>query len=155
MKVTSNYLQEVYGKHQRPEQNKVSDSSFANLLKESQGDQGQTSRAVPGVDTFMGNSVIGQLMATQQIAHQGGLKTPEAQLEQTLTAMEQYAQALGNPGKTLKDIAPLAEELSQEAGLLSQISQGLAGDNPLKKLSNDTAILATVEAMKFKRGDFV
>ncbi len=155
MKVTSNYLQEVYGKHQRPEQNKVSGNSFANLLKESQGEQVQSAKPMSGVDTFMGNSVVGQLMASQKITHQGGLKTPEAQLEQTLTAMEQYAQALGNPGKTLKDIAPLAEELSQEAGLLSQMSQELAGDNPLKKLSNDTAILATVEAMKFKRGDFV
>jgi X-X-X-Leu-X-X-Gly heptad repeat protein len=69
--------------------------------------------------------------------------------------MDQYAAALGDDRRTLKDVAPLAEGLGQAAGQLSRLSQGLKEGNPLKGLSNEAAVAATVEYMKFQRGDYV
>jgi hypothetical protein len=77
------------------------------------------------------------------------------QLERTLDQMDRYAVALGDEDRTLKDIAPLADDLGQEADRLSRLSFKLKESDPLKGLSNEAAVLATVEAMKFKRGDYV
>jgi len=77
------------------------------------------------------------------------------QLERTLDRMDRYAVALGDEGRTLKDLAPLADDLGQEADRLSRLSHKLTENDPLKGLSNEAAVLATVEAMKFKRGDYV
>jgi hypothetical protein len=77
------------------------------------------------------------------------------QLERTLDRMDRYAVALGDETRTLKDVAPLADDLGQEADRLSRLSHTLKESDPLKGLSNEAAVLATVEAMKFKRGDYV
>jgi len=77
------------------------------------------------------------------------------QLEQTLDQMDRYAEALGDEAKSLKEIAPLADDLGQAADRLSRISRNLGESDPLKGLSNEAAVLATVEAMKFRRGDYV
>jgi hypothetical protein len=84
--------------------------------------------------------------------------TPEEaakQVEETLSLLEDYAIALGDPATTLKDLAPLADELSLSADSLNSLSLGLNKDDPLKDISSETATIAAVEALKFKRGDFV
>jgi len=83
-----------------------------------------------------------------------GLQTKQ-QLERTLDQMDLYALALGDESRTLKDLAPLAENLGQAADRLSRLSQGLKESDPLKGLAGEAAVLATVEAMKFKRGDYI
>jgi hypothetical protein len=77
------------------------------------------------------------------------------QLAKTLDQMDSYAQALGDEARTLKEIAPLAENLGQAADRLSRLSVKLNEGDPLKGLTTEAAVLATVEAMKFKRGDYV
>ncbi|MDR1081488.1 MAG: hypothetical protein LBQ79_11155 [Deltaproteobacteria bacterium] len=76
-------------------------------------------------------------------------------IEETLGLLEEYAVSLGDPSNTLKDLAPLAEELSLQAGGLDSLTKKLPADDPLKELGSDTAALAAVEALKFKRGDFL
>ncbi|MDR2946794.1 MAG: hypothetical protein LBV79_08620 [Candidatus Adiutrix sp.] len=130
------------------------DRGFSKLLEEQKspsatpaGDSGP--QAVGGLEN---NALVGLIMAT------GGLdKSAKVgrQLESTLDKMEQYADALGNPAKSLKDIEPLAADLEQTAGRLSELSRSLPEGDPLKGMSNEAAVLATVEAMKFRRGDYV
>ncbi len=98
-------------------------------------------------------SFVGLIMANQKISDQ----TPpaEKQFENALDKIEEYASALGDAGKTLKDIEPLANDLEKTAGRLSELSRNLPEGDPLKGLSNDAAVLATVEAMKFRRGDYI
>ncbi|MDR3153032.1 MAG: hypothetical protein LBW85_01880 [Deltaproteobacteria bacterium] len=76
-------------------------------------------------------------------------------IEETLGLLEQYAVQLGDPANSLKDLAPLAEELSLSAGSLDGLAKGLSEDEPLRELGSETAALAAVEALKFKRGDFL
>jgi hypothetical protein len=76
-------------------------------------------------------------------------------IEKTLGLLEEYAVSLGDPANTLKDLAPLAEELSLQAGGLDTLTKKLPVDDPLRELGSDTAALAAIEALKFKRGDFL
>lgn len=99
------------------------------------------------------SGLVGMIMAARNVTE--AQKSPQEQLDGTLDAMEEYAAALGDGSKTLKDIEPLAEDMRRQAGRLSETSQGLADDDPMKELTNNAAIMATVEAMKFRRGDYV
>jgi hypothetical protein len=76
-------------------------------------------------------------------------------IEETLSLLEQYAVSLGDPANTLKDLAPMADDLSLSAGSLDGLAKKLPEDDPLRELGSETAALAAVEALKFKRGDFV
>ncbi|MDR0882448.1 MAG: hypothetical protein LBP55_07885 [Candidatus Adiutrix sp.] len=136
--------------------NQPADLGFARLLDKTQLQA--AAEASPGhaqpVSGLLGNDpLVGLILANQSLAEKSA--GPEQQVEKALDQMEKYAAALGDPDRSLRDIAPLAEDLQKSAGQLAEISQGLLESNPLKGLANDTAVLATVEAMKFRRGDYV
>lgn len=134
------------------------DLGFSKLLQEQQptpADMAEKNAAAHANPlNIMNNSgLVGLIMANKGVTE--AKNTPQQQLENTLGKMEEYASALGDASKTLKDIAPLAEDMRQMAGRLSETSRALPVDHPLKGMTNDTAVLATVEAMKFTRGDYV
>ncbi|MDR2339745.1 MAG: hypothetical protein LBF40_06410 [Deltaproteobacteria bacterium] len=113
-----------------------------------------------GSAQFLSETSLAQLQISRLKLNETGAGDITAQdavkqVEETLSLLENYAIALGDPANTLKDLAPMAEELSLGADSLNSLSQGLSKGDPLKELSSDTAILAAVEALKFKRGDFV
>ncbi|MDR1085690.1 MAG: hypothetical protein LBP22_12780 [Deltaproteobacteria bacterium] len=100
--------------------------------------------------------LIGQLQANQAVRTENtGLYTAAEDIEKLLDLLDNYSQALADPANTLKDLSPLADDLGLMAQELGQTSARLGEDDPLKSLSNDTASLAAVEAMKFKRGDYL
>jgi len=103
---------------------------------------------------LLSGGLIGQLQAGMAVG-QNQSASLEDEVTQLLDVLEQYTAALGDSAQTLKNIAPLAEGLSKGAEKLSLSSLSLADDDPLKGLANETALLASVEALKFKRGDFV
>jgi hypothetical protein len=104
-------------------------------------------------------SFIGKLKTQQALSLESLEQTlsisPEEEIGGVLDSLEEYIKALGDPQLTLKEIAPLAEDLSRGAFRLDKLAAGLAQEDPLKDLTNETAALAAVEAIKFKRGDFV
>jgi hypothetical protein len=109
---------------------------------------------------FLSRNSLSQLQLSILKADTGAAPpaTPQEaaqKIEETLGLLEQYAVSLGDPSNTLKDLGPLAEELSLTAGNLDSLSKKLPEDDPLKDLSSETAALAAVEALKFKRGDFL
>ena len=107
---------------------------------------------------LLSQSTLAQLQINRLKASENSALSPEEavkQVEETLSLLENYAIALGDPSAALKDIAPLAEELSLNAESLNTLSQGLKSGDPLKELSSETASLAAVEALKFRRGDYI
>ncbi|MDR3205375.1 MAG: hypothetical protein LBV23_11675 [Deltaproteobacteria bacterium] len=103
--------------------------------------------------SFLGKIQAGQALGTSETIE---IQEPmDRQIGDLLEKLEQYAQALGDSDKSLKDIAPMAEELESEALRLDKLVSSLQSEDPLKKLGSDTATLAAVEALKFKRGDFI
>jgi hypothetical protein len=125
---------------------------FASLLAGPKAAPASQTPAGSAAAMLLENQALSGLMRPGLEA--ASLKTRQ-QLERTLDQMDRYAVALGDGARTLKDIAPLADDLGQEADRLSRLSLGLKENDPLKGLSNEAAVLATVEAMKFKRGDYV
>ncbi|MDR1657238.1 MAG: hypothetical protein LBT47_06750 [Deltaproteobacteria bacterium] len=135
--------------------------NFAALLDGQSQNQSLVSEASSGLDessaVLMSNSLLGLLQTSQAGQTAAPLSSLSAgdEVGGVLDLLEQYMAALGDPQKTLKEIAPLAEDLSREASKLDQLAAGLKSSDPLKQITNDTAVLAAVEALKFRRGDFV
>jgi len=80
---------------------------------------------------------------------------PAVQIEKTLALLDRYAQALSDPTRSLKQMSSLVEDLEDQASALTEIGEKLPSGHGLKGLLDRTAVLAVVEAAKFKRGDYV
>ena len=57
--------------------------------------------------------------------------------------------------KHLKDIVPLVKSLESEKEKLAELGERLPDGDILKNIINHTAILTTVEVLKFSRGDYL
>lgn len=73
-----------------------------------------------------------------------------------LDLLDDFAQALADPQKTLKDLEPLMVKVEAEAKPLEPAA-GSEGDSDqgLPRLLGDVSLLAHVAAMKFRRGDYL
>lgn len=159
MKIAPEHLEHLntVSQARQPNQAAGEDLGFSKLLEEKTQTQAPVN-ATPGsgsdaLSLLENNSMVGLIMAGRSV----GDKTvsPDQQLESALDQMDQYASALSDSSRSLRDIEPLADGLKKTAGELAELSRRLPEGDPLKGLSNDAAVLATVEAMKFKRGDYV
>ncbi|MBN1843512.1 MAG: hypothetical protein JW883_14680 [Deltaproteobacteria bacterium] len=73
-----------------------------------------------------------------------------------LDLMEEYAQALSNPRKTLRSIEPIVLRMQQALkGLDVQSLSYQRGNDELARLVNQISVTASVEAFKFQRGDYI
>jgi hypothetical protein len=78
------------------------------------------------------------------------------QTNQLLDLLDHYASDLNNPSKSLKDIAPLLEEINTNAQeLLAETEKMPSTEDPLRGIASSAAITAQVELIKFNRGDYV
>ena len=109
--------------------------------------------------SLLTNSLLGLLQTGQAdqvtMPAAAAIMGVDDEVDSVLGILENYMAALGDPQKTLKEIAPLADDLDRGATRLDQLSSSLEEGDPLKGLTNDTAVLAAVEALKFRRGDFL
>ncbi|MDR2140979.1 MAG: hypothetical protein LBR11_04195 [Deltaproteobacteria bacterium] len=126
---------------------------FAALLGQAPKPQPQPLES--GANLLPKFDLIGQLQASQATKTNSSPYTAAEDIERLLSLMDNYSQALANPANSLKDLDPLADDLGLMAQELGQKSQKLSPDDPLRALSSDTASLAMVEALKFKRGDYL
>ena len=78
------------------------------------------------------------------------------QSERVLDLLDDFAQALADPQKTLRDLEPLVQKMEGEVKRLEAApdSEG-DSDQSLSRLINDVSLLASVALMKFHRGDYL
>ncbi len=119
-------------------------TSFSDLLAKAVAeDEPQTSSSAP-------------ISAPATPAAMGGSELPILwhQVNGLLESLDRYAEALGDPSKSLKDLEPLAGDLERQA---DSLDQGLAGqsDETLAGLASQALTQARVEAFKFRRGDYL
>jgi len=70
--------------------------------------------------------------------------------------LDDYARALADPGRTLKDIAPVVRRIEKETGILeAEADLKLGDDKALGKMVGDLAAMAHVAVFKFNRGDYL
>ncbi|MDR1396005.1 MAG: hypothetical protein LBK52_07545 [Deltaproteobacteria bacterium] len=137
-------------------------ADFASLLKTTAA-SGRNQISIPALSSLDSTALLGQAdqlagqIQTLQAAAPSGTSPLAASqdIEQLLDLLDNYSQALADPAKSLKDLAPLADDLGLLAAELGQTSSKLGPNDPLKALSSDTATVAAVEALKFKRGDYI
>lgn len=73
-----------------------------------------------------------------------------------LSLLESYSEQLEDPQVSLKSIAPVLEEIKDNAGtLLEETRQLTDADESLKRIATQTAVTAQTEYVKFQRGDYV
>jgi glycyl-tRNA synthetase beta subunit len=73
-----------------------------------------------------------------------------------LTMLETYAADLENPGKTLKQMAPLVEAIDHEVTRLEEKANArFSRDEALMDWVNELSLTARVATVKFHRGDFL
>jgi hypothetical protein len=162
MKIDPKILDNVFLRPQQQEQNRQVKSSqvedFAALLK-GENEQKSLNPVPEGLDegsaALWANSLLGKIQTEQATTALPGTTGVEDEIDGVLDVLEQYLSALGNPQVTLKEMAPLVDSLDQGASRLDKIASELSIDDPIKPITNDTAVLAAVEALKFKRGDYL
>jgi len=95
-----------------------------------------------------------------QIGAAGAMTPPGAggglldRSERILDLLDAYARELHTPSKTLRDIEPLVKGIQEEAGALEkQLVDMSPGDAELGKVIREVAVIASVTAFKFYRGD--
>jgi hypothetical protein len=75
------------------------------------------------------------------------------QAHRVLDLMDEYANALSDPTRTLRSIEPIVRDIQAE---MKGMPEGASSsDEGLKNIVNDIAVMASVEAMKFHRGDYL
>ena len=75
---------------------------------------------------------------------------------QVLDLLDRYAQDLMNPSKTLKEIAPIVENIEKGIGEIeARTNETVRDDADLKKLVNDLIVTANTAVFKFHRGDYL
>ena len=70
-----------------------------------------------------------------------------------LNLLESYAHALQDPKRSLRSIEPLVSQIRNQIQSLKSRAHGQ--DEGLLKLVDEIAVTATVETLKFERGDYV
>jgi len=155
MKISTDHLDQLNIIKQRSQPNaNGQDLGFSKLLDESKSKDNSVNAAssTEASALLQNNPLVGMILANQKI---GKEPDPTKQLEKAFDQMESYAAALGDGSKSLKDIAPLADGLKETASQLDELSRRLPDGDPLKDLAGEAAVLATVESMKFNRGDYI
>ena len=156
MKISNDHLDQLSIIRQKT-QNTANgeDKGFSSLLEGNKGKEGADAAAQTSAQTATvlgGSQVVSMILANQKI---GKTPDPVRQLESAFDQMEDYAAALGDSSKSLKDIAPLADGLKATASQLDELSRRLPETDPLKGLAGEAAVMATGDSMKFSRGYYV
>lgn len=76
-------------------------------------------------------------------------------VEQFLNLIEEYHRKLGDTNSTLKEFHPLVSGMEREAAKITPLLDSLPEGDGLKDILNRAVVTATVEAIKFNRGDYL
>ena len=75
--------------------------------------------------------------------------------ERLLDLLDEYQQKLANPVFTLRDISPLIDELKADNKRLVSSVHSLSEGDELKNILSQIIVTASVEIIKFNRGDYM
>lgn len=124
-------------------------TSFENVLN-SAIDQEQSNKVTTGSAQGL-NEIASPAPGIELPADKVAGKT-----DKLIALLESYSSQLENPRVSLKNMAPVMEDIKRSAGnLLEESSQLTEADASLKKIANQAAVTAQTEYLKFQRGDYL
>lgn len=126
--------------------------NFSAVLKETIDQGSEIKKQAPS------GSVTGPISVTptyiNTIGTERDMKIAD-RLEHFLNIMEKYHRKLGDPRFSLKDVHPLVNEMTVEKNNLQPLLESLPDQDPLKGVLNEAMITASLEVVKFNRGDYI
>jgi hypothetical protein len=72
-----------------------------------------------------------------------------------LNLLDNYRNQLADPQMTLRSIEPVIKMIDKEKEQLSSVLDSLTEEDGLKDIVNRTLITASLEVMKYNRGDYI
>jgi len=72
-----------------------------------------------------------------------------------LNTLDDYRHKLGDPLVSLKEVDPVIKQLEAENENLKPVLESLAERDELKEILNDVLITASLEVIKYRRGDYI
>jgi hypothetical protein len=130
---------------------KPAKDEFSGMLKE--GIDNEPSKTVEGSKEPQMISSVAQVQFNTFLPVQNNLNVERT--EQFLDLLEQYQTKLMDPQARLKDLHPLIKKLENEKDAPALLMDSLPQGDELKDILNNALVAATVETIKFNRGDYV
>ena len=76
-------------------------------------------------------------------------------VDNLLNLLDNYRDQLADPWVTLRSIEPVIKMIDKEKEQLSSVLDSLTEEDGLKDIVNHTLITASLEVIKFNRGDYI
>ena len=124
--------------------------AFKNILKSSLERTGQQPAKVQQP------SSINSLSAARLQPLSPAIKNATVErVDHLLNLLDNYRKQLADPTMTLRKIEPVMNTIIEEKEQLASMLDSLAGEEELKDIVNQTLITASLEAIKYNRGDYI
>lgn len=81
--------------------------------------------------------------------------TTVERVDNLLNLLDHYRNQLADPKVTLRSIEPIVSTIAKEKEQLSTVLDTLPNDDDLKDIVHRTLITASLEVMKYNRGDYI
>ena len=128
----------------------ASNTDFKNILKESvEKSDGPATR-------IQTSSLINPLSAVRFNPElpQDTVSTIQ-RVDHLISLLDDYRKQLADPAITLRNIEPVMKSIVKEKDQLSSLLDSIPNEDGLKDIVNRTLITASLEAIKFNRGDYI
>jgi hypothetical protein len=79
----------------------------------------------------------------------------ERSIESTIDRLDEMERLLGDSTVTPKTVGQVIDQLTDQTEALRHTMESLPEDHPLQELGNEVTVLATVESIKWDRGDYL
>ena len=120
--------------------------------------------------------ILEQAVSTSSTSEEGAMRLPPVQniptisfdpiqtvdpkedikrVEEFLNLLEAYNNKLGDGGSSLKDFSSLVSAMEKETARIAPLLDSLPDGDGLKDILNRAVVSATVETIKFNRGDYL
>ena len=76
-------------------------------------------------------------------------------VDNLLNLLDNYRDNLADPQVTLRSIEPVINMIAKEKEQLSSVAESLPNEDGLKDILNRTLITASLEVIKYNRGDYI
>lgn len=82
-------------------------------------------------------------------------RTTVDRVDNLLNLLDNYRKQLADPQATLRSIEPVMNRIAKEKEQLASVLDSLTNEDGLKDIVNRTLITASLEVIKYNRGDYI
>ena len=134
----------------KPNAEQTTDANFKNILKES------VEKSTENPSEIQPTTLLDPISAIRfnPLSPLDKNITVE-RVENLLNLLEKYRQQLKDSNVTLRTLEPLMNTIAEEKDQLSAKLDSIPNEDGLKEILNQTLITASLEVIRFNRGDYI